>query len=346
MTAKTFIQTESSKILTDPLFIEAVSKISAYDDKTSKAVDPATVAAIAGAVLKLIDLFGGGDEEELIEAIRDDIDYMISLIEEVVDILKEIEVVIKEGWVTFVKTELQSYINTVSDSHEIWELALNSSDTEFRSQTLNEITNVYTGLQVKARNAASYGYAHYDSIALAFVAEGHLCRLLAKPNIYLKDTLIPRYQNYFNLAISDVPDSLVSRQKSIVDYSKILETKFQPNTILISKTTEQRSRTEYFYDNFLKVEGDIVNGFSFSEYRVGTGSVTEPRGGPLRDNKSNDGATKNLILQNSTQIKQSYNDAHIYYIDTIIPSIKTLSASIESCNNYTKTLEDIKASFV
>jgi flagellar biosynthesis/type III secretory pathway chaperone len=345
MNTTNYLNVLSKKIENDKSFLELLKKHSAGTE--AYVVDPATVAEVVGTIISIINLFSGNDEDSVYEELIEDMEIIIQLLNEVIELLIELKFIIKEEFRNLIQSELKAGISVIVDNYIGWKESLSSADSRKLALAEKEITDSLLSIRTSARKAFDYGYGYYNNLAMAFSCEFYLLILLKKDTLTKKNAII-RYSNYFNLAInyaiSKPEPSLAYTQKEIVANMSALEINFStPKTFYVGRGSKRTGapRTKDVYDYFLIVEGNIKDGFSYTDTEIYIYTeYDDSRRIAISDEGINPYATPfGSSAVPRPQIVDSYNKAYFTYNNILKSNLKTLTEAIEGCKKYINTLE-------
>jgi hypothetical protein len=304
---------------------------------SSLAFDPGTIIAIGKFGVDLFNFFNNMNKpsiEDLIKELKDEIDYAIQLIKEVIDILAGLEITIKEEFRNLVINSLTAVIQTMTDNYDGWKVALN--DPNKSDQAQKEISDLYVQISVSARTAITYGYAHYDSIAMASICEFALAEMLNKDMSTLTSSF-KRYINYFKIATnSSISNTFGSVQAANINSMKTLEDRYIPQIVNVGYYESPQAT----YTRKVAIQGDIKNGFTFVEGTEEGPPPFNPRGPIYQPRVANPNISyiNSVVFDSGNDIKDSYNKAHIMYVYHA-NNANILNDVVNSCNNYINSLE-------
>jgi hypothetical protein len=245
--------------------------------------DPATVIAVAEAVIEVYSLLKGGDEDSIDQALQQiqaRFDVIIEELSLVIDLLRNLEVLIKEEIKNLLITGLKAEISAFFLNYQ----SFKNSPTD--PQSINELVTRYVRLQSLSIQASQYGYTHYDTMGFAFSVEYSLACLLKKEKAILNSITMSYRDNYFRKAVDPSIQGSIQAVK-VNKQGKIdeLSGKFVANTFdcgMWDRPDNPGSRRGrlHHYHRTLIVKGSLNEGFSFeiSDVEVFTPSTPhEPR---------------------------------------------------------------------
>ena len=152
---------------------------------------PAWVAAalaIISALKTLYDLFKKEDTSWL-DDLRNQLNVIIDLLEDVIDILNRLDVIIREAvrdeLLVFLRSELGAYIIEYREIVKTIEL-----DPDYDAST--RLKDLYENTREVSRRVQTYGYAHCHTVCLCYLVESGLATASNAPI----PAVIPRVETY------------------------------------------------------------------------------------------------------------------------------------------------------
>lgn len=324
-------------------YLESVKKYSEMDMNEAFAIDPGTIVAAAEVVLNLISMLSSDNNtDKIFEQIKNGLDKLVSLLLDVLQLIKDLQEAIEENTRNFIITHLRSILAIASYSYPTWKIQLASTNIEERQQVMTEITNHFTSLSTSIGQSLFYGYQHYDSIGLAFATEIQLSVLLNKPNEF-KSAMSQKYISYFDDAVNTAKQkTLGSNYLGLINLNNSLEASHKGGSwSFISRDYLDECLHWEDVEHTLRIEGNILKGFTAS-----TSDRVVARGGrrcmPFVDYSKLDPisySAASLASINFSAIIADYNWAHSYYLQNLT-KIKLLKEAIDNCKNYKVAIDN------
>jgi hypothetical protein len=332
MTSSTFLRTQTDKLLSDKLVLEQlkqhVEERSDGDIPFSRAaVNPEAIIAAVSTIIDIINFFSGGEDplEKVVNAMRQEIEYVIELIKEVIELLREIKEIIHQEVVEFVDKTIKGQIRSILDFFDSWKENLD------KPATITDITTRLILLSNNTRTAFDYGYAHYDSIGMAFSTEFLLAKLLRTDERALKNIANTYLNGYFLKALNAMALSI----NGVVNHMQTLEERYKETTVFTGVDTTTSSTRTCYYNNSLVVTGSVKDGFSFTPKRVLDHCDRDPDPVDHGTRGHKDFLERTTHKANSvTGIIEEYNNAFNEYHNKYIPELKHLNQAIGSVQKY------------
>ena len=289
-------------------------------------VNPAIIKVIGTIVVEFMKNSAAKKKDQYIKDIKEELDYIVSLLQDVIKQLKELEIFIDEKFREFIVIQLNSTIETITDNIDGWNNDINSTDEAIRLRTELQISNTFSELQQNARAAFKYGYCHYDSIGFAFSLEIFLSEILKKDKNSIKN-YCQRYLTYFDLATNGAVNGSIQFVKDkITTEINSLTSAYVPKTVQsgshyhhLGKAHPLGPETVY-YKTFLIINGNINDGFTFSVYT------------------KDDYTTENY--DNTQAIQTGYINAYNRHKD-LKEKLKKTDDAISVINNYVEIIRGI-----
>ncbi len=307
-------------------------------DKELKAVDPATIAAIASTVIKIMKFINErtpSSTDSVVAELKDEIDHAIVLLNTIIKLLIDLRVYIREEFRNFVIYTLQTTLQIIVDSHESWKVSLINDNT--RQQTIDTINLYYNKIQQDARMAFNYGYAHYDSLGFSYVCESYLAEMLNIPNSKKRNDA-GRYRNYFELASNiAVEGSLAYTKKTLIEDITNLKNSTPTGTFHTDIFEREENMYILTYYCYLTINGDIVNGFTYSgEDKF----ISRRRSEPMDPHHGRPDKSVNYYDNNRVMMTRRYNQAHDILINDLLPKRKSIEVACLNCKEYLTKIQE------
>lgn len=312
-------------ILLDPISVLAYAK------------HAQTILSLGKSIKNLLKK--GNDEVilEWVESISADIQTIKLLLVDIVNILNELKVLIKEEWENYVGNTLIADISSIRPYLKLY--------TTFPKEYVGQINIKVVNIQEHSELAMSYGYGHVDSIVIGYRLQTDLLLLQAKANgIYnsvegknvISDTLCKvsdKYLAFFNESIdTSVKNSIRYNYVELNSRQKKLEGNYYQRTIKISEYRHElprAGRLDYVFE--MEVEGNLEKGFKFYNKFKQIGGRVNRRLGPAN----------HQIMDIADNWKLRHNNAHKEF-NINNSKLKVLEASIKNVESYISLIEDNK----
>ncbi|WP_300025024.1 hypothetical protein [uncultured Maribacter sp.] len=312
--------------------------------------DPITISEIIGIAIALIDVLNKKeDNSEVLNEISRKLTEISSKLNLIIDYLENISIQIDEQFKKLVKTELTARMTVINENLSVW-----TDKDLLKTHVQSEIMKYQTDLNISAKQAMEYGYAHYITMIYALKTE---LILLYSNSLYddqkrnLKSKfLLNSYKVYFKNSLNEkIKGSFTNVLKPLLATIEKYETEFIKKNfsfkaeVISGNGDDQRIN---FYTLSLSVNGSLSEGFIFSENEKLTDSRWTGRGSrrnfvPLELYEQN----LNQARAQIASIKSQFNSASELYNLKLTPkkyilenSIKTVRQTVELIDEKVKLL--------
>lgn len=298
-------------------------------EKAVDYIEPSTIAAIASTTIKIMEYINSKESDSsgyIVAELKGEIDHAIALLNRIIEILIELKVFIQEEFRNFVAFTLKATLQIIIDSHDSWSEGIANENT--RQLTQDTVNTYYNKLQQDARLAFNYGYAHYESIAFAYICESYLSEmLLIGKSKRLNDA--NRYRSYFDLANNPIiGGSLAYIKKGIIDEISSLKNSTPEGTFHTDTYEVEEGAYIKTYHCYLMVSGNVYSGFTYS----GEDRLIKQR----RTERVGDHRMKEIENYDNNRIIKTrfYNSAFNKVRTELTPNLKAINIAIKNCGDY------------